>query len=1056
MGTMELLCLLVAAVSIGMWLVYHYQLRLEPGNNFGTEKETASQMMSLFILLGIAFIVKSLLASVMEGHGTDVGCFTAWSDMVYENGITKFYHLDAFTDYPPGYMYILYFTAAFRKLFGIEAGSGIGVYLIKLVPIFCDLAAGYVIYKIARKRFSQGSSLFLCGCYVLNPLVVLDSSFWCQVDSVFTLTVLLMCYLFMEKKRILAYFVFAIGVLLKPQTLIFGPVLIFVIIDQVFIHEFSTKKFVKDLIGGLAAVVSLFLLALPFGLEKVITQYVETLGSYEYASVNAYNFWGFLGRNWAAQDGKFLFLEYRQWGTLAIVAAVALGAWVYFKHIKDDSKYYLSSVVIVCTMFMFSVRMHERYIYPAIVLMLVAYIVKPKKEFFYSYIALSAVSFVNVAHVLHTFVEYETTGPNDIIVRWVAVAMMIVYGYVMIYCFSSKKEDIFPFIRTRKGLEKPDLRPKKKPFAIASSQIVEKLTRVDYIVMFSIITVYSVIALVNLGSFSAPETPWNSQKDGTEILLDLGEQKTVNEVWAFLGNYESRNFQVEVGNDLNQPFQLLQDTNFASVFNWQKAAIKTSGDNGTDTVLAGRYIKLTAKEEPSVLMELVLLDQDGNQVTPVNASQYESLFDEADTFEDQESYLKGTIFDEVYHARTAYEMKEGLYCYENTHPPLGKFLISLGVRTFGMNPFGWRIVGTLFGIGMLPFIYLFGRRMFNKTWLAGVVTTLFAFDFMHYVQTRIATIDVYGTFFIIAMYYFMYRYSQMSFYDTKLKKTLVPLGLSGLCMGLGIASKWTAVYAGAGLAVIFFCIIGCRVREYLYASKRTAAKTSGISNAHVVSCFKKNMLITLGACVIFFILIPGIIYLLSYLPFSDGTNDGLWTQMIRNQQTMFSYHSALVAEHPYSSWWYEWPIILRPVFYYSNSTVEGLVQGISAFGNPLVWWVGIPASMYMVYRIFKYKDKLALFLIAAYMVQLGPWMLVTRITFMYHYFPSVPFIVLMIGYCMKCFAGENKRRIRGAIVYTAASVALFALFYPVLNGMPVESEFVVNGLKWMKDWVLTL
>ena len=80
---------------------------------------------------------------------------------------------------------------------------------------------------------------------------------------------------------------------------------------------------------------------------------------------------------------------------------------------------------------------------------------------------------------------------------------------------------------------------------------------------------------------------------------------------------------------------------------------------------------------------------------------------------------------------------------------------------------------------------------------------------------HISTIDVYGTFFIMAMFYFMLRYAQTSFYDTEFKKTLIPLFLSGLMMGLGCASKWTAVYAAAGLAVFFAAIMLYRYMEYL-------------------------------------------------------------------------------------------------------------------------------------------------------------------------------------------------------------------------------------------------
>lgn len=121
------------------------------------------------------------------------------------------------------------------------------------------------------------------------------------------------------------------------------------------------------------------------------------------------------------------------------------------------------------------------------------------------------------------------------------------------------------------------------------------------------------------------------------------------------------------------------------------------------------------------------------------------MFDEQDEFEGRASAMNGTYFDEIYHGRTAYEMIHKLYCYENTHPPLGKIFIACGVLMFGMNPFGWRFMGTLFGVFMVPIIYLFAKRFFNKEWISIVTTLLFAFDFMHFVQTRIATIDVFVT-----------------------------------------------------------------------------------------------------------------------------------------------------------------------------------------------------------------------------------------------------------------------------------------------------------------------
>ena len=77
--------------------------------------------------------------------------------------------------------------------------------------------------------------------------------------------------------------------------------------------------------------------------------------------------------------------------------------------------------------------------------------------------------------------------------------------------------------------------------------------------------------------------------------------------------------------------------------------------------------------------------------------------------------MYGMYFDELYHGRTAYEHLHGIAPYENSHPPLGKIFIMLGIAIFGMNAFGWRIIGTLFGIAMVPIMYAFGKKLFRRS-----------------------------------------------------------------------------------------------------------------------------------------------------------------------------------------------------------------------------------------------------------------------------------------------------------------------------------------------------
>lgn len=122
--------------------------------------------------------------------------------------------------------------------------------------------------------------------------------------------------------------------------------------------------------------------------------------------------------------------------------------------------------------------------------------------------------------------------------------------------------------------------------------------------------------------------------------------------------------------------------------------------------------------------------------------------------------------------------------YEITHPPLGKLIISVGISIFGMNPLGWRVMGNLFGIMMLIVIYLFAKRIFKNSYCALAAMLFLAFDFMHFTQTRIATIDSFAVFFIMLMYYLMYIYYDSSTKELSYKNSLKILAACGFVFGL--------------------------------------------------------------------------------------------------------------------------------------------------------------------------------------------------------------------------------------------------------------------------------
>lgn len=1002
-----------------------------------------------------ALALRLFAASMSKGFGNDTACFASWADRIFQLGPGEFYSPDVFTDYPPGYMYVLWILGAVRKLFDLEYYSVPHLILLKVPAIACDLACGYLVLREARKKCTEIQAAFLCAAFLFNPAVILNSSVWGQVDSVFTLCVACMCLSLVRGKMLPAYISFALGVLIKPQTLLFGPVLLAGILDHVFLKDFSWQKFFRNLFQGLAAIGGMVLAALPFGFENVWKQYFSTVGSYPYAAVNAYNFWGFLGKNWISQEETFLGIPYVAYGMAAIVITVALVLVLSLRRPGDPEKYPFLAALLVITIFMFSVRMHERYMYPGLLLLLLAYVYRPSRLTYLCYGGFSILHFYNTCNVLFYY-DPSNYDRKASIILLVSGGMLAGEGFLCylawkLYGKAGVKGPVWEKDAAKSGVLLSF--ESKLPLAPRPSRDPIPLRRADFIAMAAVTLVYSCFALYDLGDRQAPESAYDMTQ-GQSVELDFGSQAPVSLAY-YIAPWHGRVFTLEGRTDSAQPWTALGEITLQNVFTWQTVSISWDMPQ----------LRLTLQDSQASILELVFLDAEGSPLLPMAHTAYQGLFDETELYPGVSTFRNSMYFDEIYHGRTAYEFVHGLTSYENTHPPLGKIFIALGTLVFGMNPFGWRIAGTLFGIAMVPLMYLFARRISGHLPLALLASTLFAFDFMHFAQTRIATIDVYITFFVLAMYYFMYRYMETSFYDTPLKKTWIPLGACGLCMGLGVASKWTGVYAGVGLALIFFSVLFRRYREYLYAKASPAGRTGGILHRHILENFRPHTRKTICFCLVFFVAVPALIYLLSYLPFRDYGDRGLLGRMIHNQETMFSYHSGLEATHDFASPWHEWPSMKRPIWYYSRIVTGeykqgGIREGISSFGNPAVWWVGIPAAFYMIYLWWDKKDRTAAFLFVGYLAQYLPWFFVTRITFIYHYFPSVVFVVLMIMYSLLQWKGRLEKLDRRAfpallLIYGAAAVGLFLMFYPVLSGQPVEAAYVDKYLRWFPEWVLT-
>ena len=560
-----------------------------------------------------------------------------------------------------------------------------------------------------------------------------------------------------------------------------------------------------------------------------------------------------------------------------------------------------------------------------------------------------------------------------------------------------------------------------------------RLERVDAVLCLVITVCYGVTAFTGLGDTSAPQSWCRFTERGQYALIDLGDDYDIGIVRYYTGLHTGK-YEMQFSDDgevWRDAGELSQEYN--ELFKWLDYYPAYEGVEDT----TARYIRLVSSDELD-LGEIAIYDADGQQLDAASFD-YEAgcapLFDEQDTVPVRPSYMNSSYFDEIYHARTALEHIENVYPYEITHPPLGKEIIGIGIRLFGMTPFGWRFMGTLFGVLMLPILYVFLKRLTGSSAITACGTVIFAFDFMHFVQTRIATIDTYAVFFILLMYLFMWRFVSSGKWRY--------LALSGIFFGLGAASKWTCIYAGGGLAIIWLVYWITQGRKPRFASRFFA------------NC---------AFCLVFFVAIPAAIYYASYYHY--GTASGLeggvgmyFTRdyldiVLKNQSYMWNYHSGLVSTHPYSSHWYQWLVDARPILYYLEYFPDGTTKSaFGAFLNPVFCWAGLLAVIANAVFAVKDRDGRAAFIVIGYLAQLLPWVLVTRLTFAYHYFPSEVFMLLALANVWLRMKRQGLFRWqRSMYAFTGVCTGLFVAYYPVLTGLRCALWYTRGFLRWFPSW----
>ncbi|MBI2669959.1 MAG: phospholipid carrier-dependent glycosyltransferase [Candidatus Yanofskybacteria bacterium] len=441
-----------------------------------------------------------------------------------------------------------------------------------------------------------------------------------------------------------------------------------------------------------------------------------------------------------------------------------------------------------------------------------------------------------------------------------------------------------------------------------------------------------------------------------------------------------------------------------------------------------------------------------------------------------------TVFDEVHFGKFI----SGYFTHEyffDIHPPLGKLIISgMGYaadfepgfnfaeigQKFPDNAYMWlRLLPTIAGT-LLPIVIYFLILELGMSRLAAFAGgMLVILENALLVQSRIILLDsfllLFG--FLAFLFYLLHRHIARH----RMSCNWVYLLLSGIFGALAVSVKWTGATFLAIIVILYFIdllksqqklkvmvrdlgflvILPLIIYFSVFALHFSLLSKSGPGDAFMSPEFRKTLV---GS--------------------ADSANADLrplnvFQKFNELNLQMYKSNATLTAGHPYSSKWYTWPFMIRPIYYWNDSASEQQSR-IYFLGNPVIWWISTAAIFYLLlnaaYSIFRlailkvlkkfhdfsnYKIKtLSVLLVGVYLFNLLPFISIKRAMFLYHYMVGLIFAIITLVYLID--QTKNKKRI--FMILLAASFAAFIFFAPLSYGLPL-TERAYNFRVWLPTWL---
>ncbi|MFD8209192.1 dolichyl-phosphate-mannose--protein mannosyltransferase [Streptomyces sp. NPDC059695] len=431
------------------------------------------------------------------------------------------------------------------------------------------------------------------------------------------------------------------------------------------------------------------------------------------------------------------------------------------------------------------------------------------------------------------------------------------------------------------------------------------------------------------------------------------------------------------------------------------------------------------------------------------------------------------------------------------HPPMGKWVIGVGEKLFGFEPFGWRFMVALLGTLSVLMLCRIGRRLFRSTFLGCLAGLLLAVDGLHFVMSRTALLDQVLMFFVLAAFGCLVLDRDRTRKrlaaalpedeegvlrpDAEIAETL-RLGwrpwriAAGVSLGLAAATKWNGLYVmvAFGLLTVLWDVGGRRTAGAVRPYAAVIRKDLVPAFVSVVPVALATYLATWTGW-----LVSDKGYFRHWAEDHDkAVGGGTWgwlpdwlRSLWHYESEVYTFHVGLTSPHTYQSNPWSWIVLGRPVSYFYESPAPGAAgcpvtakekcaQEVLALGTPLLWWAACFAILYVLWRWAFRRDWRAGAIACGIAAGWLPWFLYQeRTIFLFYAVVFVPFLCLAVAMMLGAIIGprgsSERRRTFGAVAAGCLVLLIvwnFIYFWPIYTGTPIPLDQWRNRM-WLDTWV---